>query len=53
MTRVYGFRRVAVLAHDERATLVGGAVGTINWNWVHVTLLWVAESRRNTGLGTG
>jgi GNAT superfamily N-acetyltransferase len=52
VTRVPGFQRVAVLAHDDGAALVGGAVGTINWNWVHVGLLWVTEPRRHTGLGT-
>jgi GNAT superfamily N-acetyltransferase len=52
VTLVPGFQRVAILARDEQATLIGGAVGTINWNWLHVALLWVAESRRHTGLGT-
>jgi GNAT superfamily N-acetyltransferase len=51
VTRVPGFQRVAVLARDEQATLLGGAVGTINWNWLHVALLWVSEARRHTGLG--
>jgi GNAT superfamily N-acetyltransferase len=32
--------------------LVGGAVGTINWYWLHISLLWVAESRRHAGLGS-
>ncbi len=52
MTLVPGFQRVAVLARDDRATLVGGAVGTIDWNWLHVALLWVSEPLRHTGLGT-
>ena len=52
MTRVPGFQRVAVLARDERATLVGGAVGAVNWTWLHVALLWVSEAHRHTGLGT-
>jgi GNAT superfamily N-acetyltransferase len=52
MTRVPGFQRVAVLARDDQAALVGGAVGAINWNWLHVTLLWGSEPRRHTGLGT-
>jgi len=25
--------------------------GTINWTWLSVRLLWVAEERRGTGLG--
>lgn len=52
VTRVPGFQRVAVLARDHQATLVGGAVGEINWNWLHVALLWVSEPRRHTGLGS-
>jgi GNAT superfamily N-acetyltransferase len=50
-TRVPGFRPLAVLARDERQALVGGAVGTVNWNWLHVSLLWVAEHGRHGGLG--
>jgi GNAT superfamily N-acetyltransferase len=52
VTLVPGFQRVAILARDEQATLIGGAVGAINWNWLHVALLWVAESHRHSGLGT-
>lgn len=52
VTRVPGFQRLAVLARDEQATLIGGAVGEINWNWLHVALLWVSEPRRHTGLGS-
>jgi GNAT superfamily N-acetyltransferase len=51
VTQVPGFQRVAVIARHEGA-VVGGAVGAINWNWLHVALLWVAEARRHTGLGT-
>ncbi len=52
VTHVPGFQRVAVLARDERSTLIGGAVGAINWTWLHVALLWVSETHRHTGLGT-
>ena len=51
-TGVPGFRRVGILARDEQGGLVGGAVGTINWTWLHVSLLWVAEPCRHTGLGS-
>jgi len=50
-TGVPGFQPVAVLARDHRRTLVGGVVGTINWNWLHVALVWVSESCRHAGLG--
>ena len=52
VTLVAGFQRVAVLARDGQATLIGGAVGAINWNWLHVALLWVSEPHRRSGLGT-
>ncbi len=52
VTLVPGFQRVAVLARDEHATVIGGVVAAVNWNWLHVALLWVAESHRHTGLGT-
>lgn len=51
-TRVPGFQPIAVLARDRQAALVAGAVGTINWNWLHIGLLWVSESLRHTGLGS-
>jgi GNAT superfamily N-acetyltransferase len=50
-TRVPGFVPLAVLARDRQRALVGGAIGTINWNWLHVALLWVSESCRHAGLG--
>ena len=53
VTQVPGFQRVAVLAREGKpATLIGGAVGTINWNWLHVGLFWVSEEHRHTGLGS-
>jgi hypothetical protein len=35
-TRVPGFEPLAMLARDGQGGLVGGAVGTINWNCLHV-----------------
>jgi GNAT superfamily N-acetyltransferase len=51
-TRVPGFQPIAVLARNGQGALVGGAVGTINWNWLHVSLVWVAEGHRHGGLGS-
>jgi GNAT superfamily N-acetyltransferase len=51
VTRVPGFEPLAVVARDRHGGLVGGAVGTINWNWLHVSLLWVSEDCRRAGLG--
>jgi GNAT superfamily N-acetyltransferase len=51
-TRIPGFEPLAVLAHDRQGALAGGAIGTINWNWLHVSLLWVSEACRHAGLGS-
>ena len=51
VTRVPGFEPLAVLARDRQGALVGGAIGTINWNWLRVSLLWVSEDCRRAGLG--
>jgi GNAT superfamily N-acetyltransferase len=51
-TRVPGFQPVAVLARDQRGGLVAGVVGTINWTWLHINLVWVSEALRRTGLGS-
>jgi GNAT superfamily N-acetyltransferase len=52
ITGTLGFRPIAVLARDRRRALVAGAVGTLNWNWLHVGLLWVSEPCRHAGLGS-
>jgi GNAT superfamily N-acetyltransferase len=52
MTGVPGFQPITVLARDDQATLVAGVIGTINWNWLHVSLVWVSEPCRRVGLGS-
>ena len=46
-----GFKPVAVFLRDQVGTIVGGVWGQVNWNWVHIGLVWVAESLRGTGYG--
>jgi GNAT superfamily N-acetyltransferase len=46
-----GFQPLAVFLRDESGTLVGGVWGQVNWNWVHIGLVWVAETLRGTGYG--
>jgi len=46
-----GFQPLAVFLRDESGTLVGGVWGQVNWNWVHIGLVWVAEALRGTGYG--
>jgi predicted enzyme related to lactoylglutathione lyase/GNAT superfamily N-acetyltransferase len=48
---VPGFRPVGVFARDARGTLVAGVFGLLNWNWLYVSLFWVGEPLRRSGLG--
>jgi len=50
-TQVPGFTPVAVFARDPTGTVVGGIFAIVNWNWLHVALVWVADSLRGTGVG--
>lgn len=52
VTGVPGFHPVAVVARDGAGRLIGGISGTINWNWLHVALVWVADDARHSGLGS-
>ena len=40
-----------VLAARDNDQLVGGMVGETGWEWLHVELLWVAETFRRRGIG--
>lgn len=47
-----GFKPIAVLARDAAGELAGGAYGFLNWTWLDLSLLWVAEALRGEGLGS-
>ena len=47
-----GFQPLAVFARDAAGRLVGGIFAHVNWNWLHVSLVWLEESRRRAGLGS-
>ena len=47
-----GFEPVAVFAREGDGVIRGGVYARINWTWLHVSLLWVHDDRRGTGLGT-
>lgn len=46
-----GFTPLGVFLKDEHGALVGGVWGHVNWNWLHIALLWVSESLRGVGYG--
>jgi ribosomal protein S18 acetylase RimI-like enzyme len=41
-----------LFAHAPDRQIIGGLVGDISWGWLHVDILWVAESYRQNGVGT-
>jgi hypothetical protein len=48
---VPGFKPLAVFLRDSAGRIVAGAYGRTNWNWLHISTLWVAEAERGKGLG--
>lgn len=47
-----GWQPLAVFAHEVGGELIGGVTGKVNWNWLHIGLLWVSEASRHSGLGS-
>jgi GNAT superfamily N-acetyltransferase len=45
------FKPLVLTARAADGTLLGGLVGDTGWRWLHVELLWVADSHRGRGLG--
>jgi len=43
--------KVASFVKDDSGNVVGGILGEINWNWMHIQGLWVDESIRKEGWG--
>ena len=41
-----------LFAYAEDGQIIGGLFGDISWGWLHVNVLWVAESHRRHGIGT-
>jgi ribosomal protein S18 acetylase RimI-like enzyme len=45
-------RDVHVFAYASGRELIGGLFGTISWGWLHVDVVWIAETHRHRGIGT-
>ncbi len=43
--------KIASFLKDDSGEVVGGILGEINWNWMHIQGLWVGESIRRRGWG--
>jgi len=44
--------KVSSFVKNESGVIVGGILGEINWNWMHIQGLWIDESIRKGGWGS-
>lgn len=42
---------LAISLRDGEGTIVGGLIGELKWQWLHVDLLWIDEAHRGAGHG--
>jgi len=42
---------LAISLRDEAGTIVGGLIGELKWQWLHVDLLWIDDAHRGKGHG--
>lgn len=47
-----GYRPLNIFVRDETGAIHGGLLGETAWGWLHVSILWLAESARGQGHGT-
>ena len=43
--------KVSSFIKDDSGKVVGGILGEINWNWMHIQGLWIDENVRKGGWG--
>jgi GNAT superfamily N-acetyltransferase len=44
---------LAVIARSETGYTIGGLTGSTAWRWLYIERLWVNETHRGAGLGSG
>lgn len=49
---IYHYHHIAIAARDSEGAIVGGIVGDMVWDFLHVDVLWVAESQRGQDIGS-
>ena len=42
---------LTISLRDGNGDILGGLVGELKWEWLHVDLFWIDESQRGTGRG--
>jgi len=45
------YEKLTLLLRDSGGDVVGGLLGEIYWEWLHISILWVHESLREHGYG--
>jgi GNAT superfamily N-acetyltransferase len=46
-----GFQTLVVFVRDEQGRVKGGGLAKVNWNWLHVSILWLSDELRGKGYG--
>lgn len=47
----YHFQRLCFAAQAPEGKVIGGVLGEMYWNWLHIDILWVDEAWRGHGFG--
>jgi ribosomal protein S18 acetylase RimI-like enzyme len=42
---------LALSLRDDHGVIVGGLIGELKWEWLHIDLLWIDEAHRGAGHG--
>ncbi len=45
------FSEIGLALRDDTKTVVGGLIGSVVWDWLHVNVLWVSDHLRGQGYG--
>jgi GNAT superfamily N-acetyltransferase len=51
-TMVHRYQKVAFVARDEAGKVVGGLLGDLIWDFLHIDILWVTPDYRDKDLGS-
>ncbi len=49
----YAFTPLSVVQYDDSGEVIAGAAGDVGLGWLHVDVMWVAQSERGKDLGSG
>jgi GNAT superfamily N-acetyltransferase len=47
-----GFAPLSIFVRDNEGTICGGLLGEPFGQWLHISILWLAEKQRGQGLGS-